>query len=456
MKTPHTFVFILAGLSFLFLVNGCQHTATVKLVDESGAPLNRWNKKLTDVIVEDIFTPPVASRIYAYSNIAAYEALVHAFPGYYSLGGQLNAFKSVPAPPPGKPCNYEVAACVAFCSVGTRLVYSEKLMSEFLKNQLDSFRVREKDNEVIDNSIAFGKQIADSVVAWAKTDMYNATRSYNRYTPVDSIGKWKPTPPDFMFAVEPYWGVIRPFALVSCDQFTPPPPPAYDLKKTSTFYRHMTEVYETVNHLSDEQKEIARYWDDNPNVSTHSGHYVSFAQKMTPGGHWMAITALAARTKNLNLMQTSEAFTLASIAMADAFKGCWSAKFKYNTIRPITAINDNLDAEWQPYLQTPPFPEYPSGHSSISAAAAEVLSALVSNDFSFTDSSEVEYGMPVRSFHSFREAAHEAMISRMYGGIHFRYGNEAGAALGKQTGEYVMAHVITRNRNSNENKNSAN
>jgi hypothetical protein len=434
-----TFLFTFVALA------GCNQSAhTAKVVNDNNYPLSTWNKQLTNVIVEDLFTPPVASRIYGYANIAAYEVLVNNYPDYRSLQGQLNGLKNLPQPSRDKPCNFEIAACVAFCTVATKLVYSEQLMKEYLKTQLDSYHSQQIDESCIDNSVVYGKRMADSIIAWAKSDKYNYTRSLMRYTPIDSAGKWKPTPPDFTFAVEPYWGMIRTFATENSDQFTPPQPMKYDLNKKSEFWNATMEVYQTAEKLDDENKIIASYWDCNPNVSVHSGHFSNFSQKMTPGGHWIAITSLACRMKKSNFMETAEAFTMTAIALADAFKSCWNAKYKFNTIRPVTVINEQIDPNWVPYLQTPPFPEYPSGHSCISASAAVVLTHLMGEHFSFTDSSEVEYGMPVRSFNSFKEAAHEVMISRMYGGIHFRYGNEMGAVLGKKIGEYVVEKVKTR------------
>src|SRR5262249_10232124 len=158
----------------------------------------------------------------------------------------------------------------------------------------------------------------------------------------------------------PYWGTIKPFTFDSAGMFSAGVPPVFSTDKKSPYFKFVNEVYETGNNLTDEQKTIASYWDDNPNVSTHLGHMMYFAQKMTPGGHWMAITALVSRMKKFSLVQTAEAFTLTSIAMSDAFKCCWNEKYRLNTIRPVTIINETLNRDWNPYIQTPPFPEFPS------------------------------------------------------------------------------------------------
>lgn len=398
---------------------------------------------LTDVIVEDVFNPPIAGRIYAYSNIAAYEALVPGSAGFGSLAGQLRGLNKLPAPAQKDNISYELASLTAFTTVASKLVYSSYLVNDFYKKQIDSLRHAGWDESTIKNSTAFGEAIGDSIFSWSMKDGFRESRK-ERYVLKSFTGSWIPTPPDYMPAVEPYWGMIRPFTMDSVGMFCAPEIPLYSADKKSPYFKYVSEVYETGNNLTEEQKIIASYWDDNPNVSTHLGHMTYFAQKMTPGGHWIALTALAARMKKWTLPETAEAFTLTSIAMSDAFKCCWKEKYRYNSIRPVTIINETLNRDWNPYIQTPPFPEYPSGHSTVSAAAAEVLTKLAGDNFSFTDSSEVEYGLPVRSFNSFREAAAEAKLSRMYGGIHFRFANEGGATMGKKIGEYVAENIKTR------------
>jgi hypothetical protein len=404
----------------------------------------RWNKLLTDVIVEDLFNPPIATRIYSYCNIAAYEALVPAFPEYKSLAGQLQGLKTLPAPAAKENISYELAALTAFTTVAGKLVYSAYIINDFYKLQMDSLSTAGWEESTIKNSVDFGKAIADSIFSWSQGDGFRQSRGKERYVLKNFDGSWKPTAPDYMPAVEPYWGTLQTFTIDSSAMLAAEEIPKYSADKNSPYFKYVTEVYETGKNLTEEQKIIAVFWDDNPNVSTHLGHMTYFAQKMTPGGHWLAITAHAARMKKLSLMETAEVFTLTSIAMSDAFKCCWKEKYKYNSVRPITIINEAIDHDWNPLIQTPPFPEYPSGHSTVSAAAATVLTQLVGDNFSFTDSSEVEYGLPVRSFKSFNEAAAEAKMSRMYGGIHFSFANEGGAVLGKKIGEHVLAAVKTK------------
>jgi hypothetical protein len=247
-----------------------------------------------------------------------------------------------------------------------------------------------------------------------------------------------------MDAVEPYWFRIRPFVLDSCSQFKPQAPSAFSLEKDSPFYRQVMEVYQTSKTLTPEQKAIASFWDCNPFVMHQTGHVMYATKKISPGGHWMSIAAVAAKKARADLMQSVEAYTLVSLSLADGFISCWDEKYRSGVVRPETVINDHIDKDWQPLLQTPPFPEYPSGHSVISTAAAVVLTSLYGDAFAFTDSTEVAYGLPSRHFRSFRAAAQEAAISRLYGGIHYMPAIKNGEEEGRQVGELVVSHLKTR------------
>ena len=167
-------------------------------------------------------------------------------------------------------------------------------------------------------------------------------------------------------------------------------------------------------------------------------------KKISPGGHWIGITKIACESEDLNLMETAETYTMVSIGLADAFISCWDEKYRSNLIRPETIINQYLDREWKPILQTPPFPEYTSGHSVVSASSATILTKMFGDNFYFIDSTEVEYGLDVRTFESFHQAADEAAISRLYGGIHYMPAITNGVDQGKQIGQYVLDHIQTR------------
>ncbi|MGK7397774.1 MAG: vanadium-dependent haloperoxidase [Candidatus Cyclobacteriaceae bacterium M3_2C_046] len=406
--------------------------------------INVWNKHLTDVIIADIFTPPVASRIYAYTNIAAYEALVPEHPEFKSYQGQLAGMSNFPQAEQDKNYYFPVSSIIAFSRVGQHLVYNQEAVQEKENAYLEKIREIGIDGKILQNSIEYGEQIAQFVIDWAKKDGYIERQSLPRYTLLDDPGKWVPTPPDYMPGIEPHWSKIRPFVLDSANQFIPPPPTPFDSTENSAFYKECMDVYETVNQLNEDQVEIAKFWDCNPNISFTKGHVMFYHQQISPGGHWIMIASIASRQENLDLMQRAEMFSVTSIALADAFISCWDEKYRSSLIRPETYIYRYIDKDWKPILQTPAFPEYTSGHSVISAAAATALTNLLGDSFAFTDSSEVEYGLPAREYKSFREASQEAAISRLYGGIHYRPAIDNGVEQGNKVGNFVLNSISTR------------
>ncbi len=407
--------------------------------------LLRCEENLTETIVPDILSPPFASRVYVYPCIAAYEALLPAFPGYRSLAGQLNEMPPMPLPDSTLVYHYELAAITAFNRVAKKMVWTELKIEQWDSVYRKSVEGRGVDEAVMKRSISYGNLVGDSILAWASRDHFKQTRSMTRYALSDTVGAWKTTPPDYMAAVEPYWGTHRPFALQAVDQFAPPMEfPRYSENKNSPYQKAVEEVYAVSKSLDTEKVHIAKFWDCNPNVSKHEGHLTVFSQKLTPGGHWLSIVNTLSRNNRLNIMQAAEAMALASVALADGFMSCWHWKYKCNTIRPVTVINQFMDNDWHTLLQTPPFPEYPSGHSTITGAVSTVLISLFGDTVSFIDSSEVEFGLPVRSFTSFTQAAEEVSISRVYGGIHYRFSCENGLVLGREIGSFVSEKIKTK------------
>jgi hypothetical protein len=231
---------------------------------------------------------------------------------------------------------------------------------------------------------------------------------------------------------------MHPLLLDSSSQFLPPPPPVYNMDSNSTFYNMVKEVYDVQKNLTEEQRTIAKFWDDNPFVIEHAGHMMFGTKKITPGGHWMGIAAIAARQTNADAVKTSLTYTLTAVALFDAFIACWDAKYKWSYVRPITVIQQYWEKGWNPVLQTPPFPDYTSGHSTITASAATVLTKLYGDNFAFNDTSDLRYIGMQRKFPSFNQAADECSISRLYGGIHYRLSVDEGAAVGKQVGNLII------------------
>lgn len=399
-------------------------------------------EQLSQVSVHDIFSPPVASRIYAYPSIAAYEILAQNDSRYKSLAGQLTELNAIPTP--STEISYDLAALQAFLKIGTSLIFSEDKMDAF-RTHLYTQLSEGVNKAYFEASIAYGNQVADHILAWADSDMYKQTRTFPKFTITDDPTRWQPTPPAYMEAIEPSWNQIRPFVIDSANQFVPLRPTEFDMNKGSLFYKELMEVYEVGNNLTDEQKEIASFWDCNPYVMNVTGHVMAATKKITPGGHWIGIVKIVAKKSNSDLMQTAEAYALTSVALADGFISCWDEKFRSNLIRPETLINQHIDEEWLPLLQTPPFPEYTSGHSVISNAAATALTSIYGDNFSFDDDTEVKYGLPIRSFNSFIHASEEAAISRLYGGIHYMPAIANGVTQGKALGKFVVDKLELRN-----------
>lgn len=409
--------------------------------------LHRSVKSVTDVIVHDIFSPPVAARIYAYMSVAGYEAAIHDNPAYVTLAGQLNGLEPVPQPEPSLQYCYPLASVEAMLTVGKALVFSEEKMDDFHRDIMQEFQDTGLPDEVFDRSVAYGQKVAQHILAWAAKDNYKESRSFPKYSIEDDPSTWKPTPPAYMDAVEPHWAKIRTIAIDSCSQFKPVRPTGFSVAKETPFYKEAYEVYTVGKNLTPEQRQIAFFWDCNPFMMNVKGHVMFATKKISPGGHWMNITHVACKKTGANFVESAEAYALVSVSLMDGFISAWDEKYRSRLIRPETYINEHIDEDWLPLLQTPPFPEYPSAHSVISAAAAVPLSNLFGENFSFTDSTEIEFGLTPRSFKSFKEASHEAGLSRMYGGIHYRPAFENGLVEGNALGNYIFGKIRTRKEN---------
>lgn len=399
--------------------------------------------ELNQVVMGNNFSPIVASRNYLYASVAAYEVIAAGYPAQYnSLAGQLNGLKKVPAPPPNKEIDYEFASLLAYCKLGEAVTFPEGSMKDYVDKLKKLAKNHGMPSDVYRNSIAFADTVSAAIMAWSKKDNYAQTRSAPRYTVIDTPGRWIPTPPAYASAMEPHWDEIRPAVMDSAGQFPAPPPFEYNMKDSSSSYcKEVMAIKTTVENLTDEQKHIADFWDDNPFKLNVSGHVMYGTKKFSPPGHWESIVGIAAKKANADFATTVYAYTKTSIALFDAFIQCWDIKFLYNTSRPETVINKTLDMEWRPYLQTPPFPEYTCGHSTCSSAAAEALTSVFGDNFSYTDTTELEFGIKSRSYKSFRHAADENNWARFYGGIHFHRSCIVSTELGRKVGQLVVSRL---------------
>ncbi|QEM02399.1 vanadium-dependent haloperoxidase [Mucilaginibacter rubeus] len=433
----NSFLLWLSGI--IILLSSCKKTDYQSLTDNP--ELYRiTEKKLNDIILENNFPPVIASRNYAYANIAAYEVISAQDPKKFrSLAGQIRHLTATPKPVPGVEIDYPFASLLAFCYVGNAVTFPEGSMDEYV----DALKKKAKDggmpSDVFEHSVNYSDVVAKHIMKWSKTDHYAQTRSANKYTVTKKEGRWVPTPPMYSQALEPHWGEIRPLILDSASRVAPPPPPLFDMKDiNSQFYKDVLDVKSTGTNLTKEQKHIADFWDDNAFKLNVVGHATFGTKKFSPGGHWMNIAGIASETCKADFSSTVCAYAETSIALFDAFINCWYFKYKYNLVRPETVITKYLDPDWKTYIQTPSFPEYVSGHAVISAAAAEILTDQFGDNFAYRDTSETEFGIAPRSFKSFREAAMEAGISRVYGGIHFKNSCIVGTEEGKQVGQLVL------------------
>ncbi len=385
------------------------------------------------------FTPPVAARAFGYAGVTLYEAVVPAMPGYRSLAGQLNELSPLPQPIAGETYHWPAVVNSALAQISRRLFANtsdeNKLTIETLEQKFGAEFRPQVAPAVFDRSVARGQAVAEAIFAWSTSDGGHEGYLHNfpdDYTPPTGPGMWISTPPNFSAALQPFWGNNRPFVLKSGAECPADPPPAYSEDPNSAFYAEAWEVYQTVKNLTPPQTEIALFWADDP------------GQTATPPGHSISILNQVLIEQGASLDVAAEAYAKLGMAVADAFISCWYTKYQYNIIRPISYIQQVIDPdsnspETSNPMMTPPFPEFTSGHSVQSGAAAQVLTDLFGDNFSFTDHTHAERGFAPRSFGSFFAFANEAAVSRLYGGIHYRSAIQLGIEQGKCIGRQVSA-----------------
>ncbi|MBS1529383.1 MAG: vanadium-dependent haloperoxidase [Bacteroidetes bacterium] len=432
------YINLVIAVLFAAALASCGHKSSSLPAD---ADLLHANEdQLTNVIIYDVFTPPVAARIYGYTNLASYEAMKYADPKYNSITAQLRGFDKMPEPEKGKSYNFTLAATKAFFTVAHKVTFSVDTLKKYEDHIYGLFKNALPDSTYA-NSITLGEKIGNTVLKRANIDDYPQTRGKPKYLGSSTPGKWRPTPPDYMDGVEFCWGDMHTLLVDSSTIFMPPPPPAYSEDTTSAFFKQVKMVYNTNKHLTPEQKTIATFWDDNPFVVVHNGHMMFADKKITPGGDWIGITTIACKQTHADAVKTAQAYALTSVALFESFITCWEVKYKYAYLRPVTVINEKIDHNWLPLLQTPPFPEYTAGHSTISAASAVVLTHEFGDNFAFRDTSDRKYIGLQRDFKSFLQASDETAMSRFYGGIHFLNSSLVGAKQGHQVGELIWQRL---------------
>lgn len=399
--------------------------------------LQNWYKLMLELVRHTpTYTPPVASRAFAYVGITGFEAVAGGTDDLQTLAGQVNGLTALPARDGTLPYDDGVVLQAAL-STAVKTFFSntgptgQRAMAA-MERVLTEKTTADLPEDIAARSTALGVAIAQHVIDWSLTDggavVENMGFPYE-YTLRQAPEAWVPTSKivQQQKPLLPDWGNNRTFAMPDGATCGLPPPPAYSLEPGSAFYEEAKEVYDTVKALTPEQRLIARFWSDDPMLSP------------TPPGHWISIAMQVQTATSAPLSEQVDLQARLGIALADAFIGCWNAKFEYDLLRPVTYIRATMDPKWEPLLITPPFPEYPSGHSTQSGAAAEVLTAFFGEDFAFEDATHLDDGMEPRRFPSFWAAAQEAGMSRLYGGIHFRSAIDQGLEQGRCIGRHVTA-----------------
>ncbi len=442
----HKYLSTISSKITLFFLYGIMQLNTVSAsftdLEQDPYPLVFLQKNLTRILVNDNISPVVATRNYVYPQLAAFYILSLNDTGR-NIFAAIRHFPAVPAKLSVENYSSSLAASYAFFEVAEKLIYTHQPFTDSFSVLLDWYRHTGMDTLLFRSSREAGKEVAKSIIEWMNQDGFNETRLMNKYILLKEPGKWQATYPGYFAAIEPHWGRIRPMVLTDKNQLDQFLPMDFDTTKNSFFYKEALHVYEVSKELTVEQKKIASFWDCNPFALKPMGHINTFVKKISPGGHWMNIAGIACTDKQFTLAQTSRVLTLCAVSLFDALIYTWDKKYQYSYLRPETFIEQvGMDDNWQPYIQSPPFPEFPSGHAVISNTAAAVLTALFGNSFFYVDDSETEFGLESRQFPSFQAAADEATISRVYGGIHFLFSCNIGQEMGKLMGDKFVATVL--------------
>jgi PAP2 superfamily len=381
------------------------------------------------------FTPPVASRTFGYAGFTLYETIVDKLPQYRSIAEQVGA------PPLPRMANHSIDEAIA----ANKSLHDLMISLFVYQGNVFNTQVQQKCQQLYEDNLAlltlnvpaskielsesYGAAVASAVYAWSATDpighqgqMHNTDPAY---TMTPWPGVWQPTPPAYHLPVQPHWGDVRAFLQTNtqgtCIAAMPIP---FSTSPQSGFFNQAYEVYDISYHLSAEEQTIARFWADGGGTITPPGHMISIAMQVL-------------QTEEAPLALCAEVYCKVGMAISDAFVACWKGKYTNTLMRPITYIRQQIDANWSPMLVTPPFPSFASGHATQSGAASAVLTSLFGPSYEFTDHTHDALGFVPRHFLSFEEAAQEAAISRLYGGIHYRMDNDEAIVAGKKIGSNI-------------------
>ncbi len=440
----------------------------------------QWLRSSLAFVRSERLGPPTAARISAYSSIALYEAYASdSASGLVTLAGQLNGLTELPvatSPVDGATTAAEAERVVLDSLFRDGFASTRRTIDSLSKAQVEARAAAGVGDKVRDASVAHGRALAAAILAWAETDGFYAqlgkpwqppvgrdkwqnTATPDQYVPLMISGETdlvRPSNPGVTMELEragerwvftnrpkeatpttlpvfnpvkptaPYWGGLRTFVIANGDECAPPPPPTYSEKPGSPFWKMGREFFDSMAVLTPAKQQVALFWADNP-VATG-----------TPGFHWVSLANQMIARRHQRADQAVEMYALMSMAISDAFIGCWKEKYRSLVVRPVTFVHRVFDKDFQTGFATPPFPEYPSGHSVQSAAAVAVLERVLGDTVPFVDSTQVDVGQPPRAFASFRAARDEVAISRLYGGAHYLPAILDGVTQGNCVGQRVL------------------
>lgn len=433
MRLIIRFLALLAFASALTLTPAAAQTRQ----EVSAKALNEWYGLILELVRHTpTYSPPVASRAFAYLGVTAFETVAGGSSQLRSLAGQLNGLTPPPAREAGKEYDEAVAIHAAMSAAaetffGNTGPTGQRAMKKFAEKRAAEIAAGVA-TDTAERSVAYGRAVAEHIRAWSLDDGGAVVENLGfpaEFTLTEGPAHWVPTNPINLQQkpLLPAWGNNRTFVLKDGAECGLPPPPEYSEAEGSRFRTEAQEVHDAVKNITPEQEAIARFWSDDPMLSP------------TPPGHWVSIALQILERDKADVEKSAEVYARLGVAVADAFVGCWHEKFRHDLVRPITYIRRVIDPKWDALLITPPFPEYPSGHSTQSGAAEMVLAQAFGDPFAFDDATHARDGIKPRSYTSFRQAADEAGISRLYGGIHFRAAIERGLDQGRCIGARVNA-----------------
>ena len=394
---------------------------TLNSIPETKEYMEEWMGLSRQIITEEIVSPPEASRIFAYTGLAIYESTQLGVQGQHSLSASLNGFNGFLELESELPYDWATVMISILYYVNNeafkRHISAVETRFEDLKELQLKDRRSQLNEEVVSRSYEYGKELSKEIIAWMQQDNFDATRDFSIYqnpSRIDHPERWVTT--DFgQTAMEPFWSTLRPYIKVDQSVCQPTLSVEFDTDKSSIFYQHAIELVSFDRNITPEQMEIAFFWADCPGDTP------------TPAGHWNAILGEVSKQLNLDVATTARMYALVGLGMGEAFISCWDAKYSENLVRPKTYIQENIGpSNWEPFVEPPPFPEYTAGHAVVSNTVAGILTHLLGDSVGFEDSFHNNIGLMTRNFSSFQEAADEAGMSRIYGGIHYRFAIEDG------------------------------